>query len=144
MKNAFLFLVLLLASHAHAAINEVWTCQTPTSDRGVRIVQDTDSAIYQHFLEISDAQVCEALEVQCPYYYGITSESWAWKKDATRDSGEQPIHFWPSVKGRYQEGLLFLSNGNGMKLVRLDTGSTPSIRWDLNWYFPYGSCFLRL
>jgi hypothetical protein len=115
----------------------VWACKKGEQAPEAVIVFNVDPSVSQVFastqiLAVQDEQICSALNVTCPFVSG------AWNGNY-RLTGPVKYALWGS-RGRYEDTLMFFSDGPGMKMVHISNGAQPSANWQSSWYFNPGEC----
>jgi hypothetical protein len=114
-----------------------WKCRKGNKTNAVVLFKVDDVASSRlsgrDALAILDRQICNAVGVTCPFVSG------AYEPTFRRDLGDRKYRYW-STNGKYADTVVFVSDGDGMKLAGVDNGSQPAIHWDRNWYFGAGEC----
>jgi hypothetical protein len=136
MKLYFLALLSIAGLSVQASADSPWQCY---KDGKVAVEIRTAQAPIHNFskyeMVIVDSEVCRAVGVRCPFRAATgNSPFWQQKLQAA------PKHFWSAIKGKSEDGVLFYSDGGGMKVIGVYTGSQPNIAPDKNWYFDTGYC----
>ena len=76
-------------------------------------------------MAIEDEQICSSLQVTCPFVAGYSDNA---------------QYGYRATRGEYEDTVMFINDGPGMKLVSISNGETPTVQWNQNWYFGAGEC----
>ena len=132
-------------SFASGSEKLVWSCTANGNSQAfvIRKVENVEEFYRynsEHVVVINDETILRTLGLQTrPFILGAWVASASWKI-IFRDYGLEPENLWTAVKGRSQDGIAFYSDGPGMKIIALDTGSQRKPLFFRNWYFNYGEC----
>jgi hypothetical protein len=107
----------------------VWNCSANGQDDAVLEIQVNNAASSlrssTNVFIIQDPAVADAL--------GFRSYPIVLAADSTGNNVR-------ATEGYNEPTVEFISASNGMELVAISNGSSPSVDWDHNWFFPYGTC----
>ncbi len=85
-------------------------------------------------LVVQDNQVCRELNVTCPFVASVRESTFG-------HTGPVKFGYW-AARGRYEDTVMFFSDGAGMKAVAVSNGAQPRVKWNSHWYFNPGECTL--
>jgi len=142
MKKLMLLMMIFLsviafANSPDASVDEeLWKCEKGDNKKVILVYKTNES--YKHSSEtvlfINDQQICDALAIACPYEGGVYQINYHY---FPHFNGK---YIYTSVKGKYEDGVIFYSSDGGMKINSLYTGSNPGVNWNKNWFFNEGEC----
>jgi hypothetical protein len=119
-----------------ARIGTLWACGKGVNPEAVvmfKILDAVSGSISGTTpLAIQDQQICDALHVSCPFVanaYALHNNMFG-----------NPVFQYYATNGEYEDTVAFISDGKGMKLVKIANGSQPFPVGADNWYFNPGEC----
>jgi hypothetical protein len=113
----------------------IWSCKKDGLLDAVSFFNSSTNYGGQTFI-IKDTQICDALGVVCPFVsLVVTNDFWSELANVK--------YKYLATRGQYQDTVLFVSEGPGMKLYEAHNGPRLKISWNRSWYFHPGECVLN-
>ena len=120
-------------------IRTIWNCKKGEQNEALVMFTAKPSQLGlrsgTRILAVQDEQICKTLQVTCPFVATAIENTFG-------HIGPVKYGYW-ATGGKYQDTVMFFSDGQGMKVVSISNGSQSYPDWASHWYFNPGECILH-